>query len=700
MLLAGSLQASQAQDVRLENNAVLVTGPLQVRLAFTDQNNVVQDIPLQNLPPAAFNSLPVPLQQAKSSALLQGAASSFFDQLWSSNRGNVCGDIFAEITADINSSDNTAYNINCTTNERGALTATIQTSWQDEYGFTVTGRRLVLDYWIPYNDAVFTVTSPCTCSQSNAVCAADPQFTVVFDVHLLVKFQSNDPASIALPFTDAHFGSVDFDLIVTGDYGDAVHNATTQWGIDLAAGAAASLATGEPILGLADLIASTGQLLVQFGGIGVAAACNNHLGDDISARLSILSSGTAGSDAVSIGQQFGSLFQDLLAGYTAGFNHFDIVGDSKGDLIFRWTSPPGTKPQLFNVDAGNNGPPSLFPPMIGAEQTQVPAGGKLTVHGNYFAGAYTTHLRIGWNDTTPPGKPVKGEVDWRPVGGAIQHATTTQSMFEANGLQPGAKYQFRVGDCTPIACTPSSDWFSTATQTQGSDQVVLSLDSSATTIGNAILGGDGSFTTSVTIPQGTAPGQHTMYATVGAQGNSFPTGGGKFVRLEKPPLNAVSAHLFSARAPVTAPANAIARLPSPWLTTSPIIGKIVVVNPGGGQQAKLPIVVCGAGGCNPSIAEINPYTNTPYAAGGGIYVATERFTLEGEHFAPNGGVILYLDTPSGRVIGATNVGGSGTFQANFTMPNVTGKHTLVAVETSGGHAFQAKLAIVVDELPQ
>jgi len=127
LMWAGFAKPIQAQDIRLEGNPTLIRGPLQVRFAFTDQNGAQQDLTLQQLPTSTFNTLPASLQQAKSSVLLQGQAKSFFDQLWDTIRGNVCGEIMTQITADINTSDNSAYNVNCTTNAPGALAAMINT---------------------------------------------------------------------------------------------------------------------------------------------------------------------------------------------------------------------------------------------------------------------------------------------------------------------------------------------------------------------------------------------------------------------------------------------------------------------------------------------------------------------------------------------------------------------------------------------
>lgn len=700
--LFGCPRPGEAQDIRLENQPVLITGPLQVRLAFTDQNGAPQDIPLQQLPSTAFASLPQPLQQAKGSVLLQGQASTFFDQLWAKTQGQVCGEIFAEIVADVNTNSNMAYNVNCTTNPHGALTALIQTSWVDQYLNSVTGKRLVLDYWIPYNAAVFSVTSPCTCKQSNAVCAADPQFTLAFEVHLLATFTSNDVTLMSLPFTNSPAGTIDVDAVTAGDIGQAVAAATDQWGVSLAAGTAASAATLSPVGELADLLSSTGEFVAQLGGIGVAAVCNQHLRDSVSVDLSLLSSSTSNSDAAAVTQQFGSLFQDLMAGEPAGFTQFDIVGSADGSLIFRWTAPPGKKSVLFNVDANSSTTPTFFSPTIGTLQTEVAAGNHLTVEGNYFAGAYTTHLKIGWNDTVP-GQPRTANVDWEQQGGSVQHATSTQGFFEADGLKPGTAYQFRVSDCTPITCTPWSDWFSAATQAQGSDQVVLSLDGPAPVIGTATLAGDGTFTADVTIPQGAIPGQHTIYATVGSQGALFPIGG-KLVRitptlLSTTPVTRSLSAVGPARVPLTSRLSALTPV-LPVVIESPIVGKVVTVPAEGMQQAKTPVLVCAPTGCTPSIAEVNQFTNTPYSGGAGIYVSTFSFTLQGEDFAPNQGITLYLDGPTGQTVGAANVNSVGTFEAQFTMPNVSGQHELTAVQNANGHTLQAQLSIFVQAIAQ
>lgn len=537
------------------------------------------------------------------------------------------------------------------------------------------------------------------------MCAADPQFTLVFDVHIIATFTSNDPVSIALPFTDGHVGTVTMDLVVAGDQSDAVRNAVNSWGLELGTVAAGNALAGNEIIALGDLIKATGQLLAHLGGIGYAAACeaNQHLPDRVSANLSLLSSSTVGSAAIAVDQPFSALFQQLLSAFSVGFNRFDVVAGSDGSLIFRWTAPPGTKATLFSLDTQANAQPTLVPPMIGADQTQIVPGTKLTVHGYYFKGAYTTHLRIGWNDTVP-GQPKTANVDWQQQGGPIQHATTSQGSFEAVGLTPGTTYQFRVRDCTPITCTQMSDWFSTATQAQGSDQVVLSLDDSTHTIGNAILTGDGTFSASVTIPQGTVPGQHTVYAKVAGQSTATSNGG--FARAVNLPQGidsgrqpSSSAVPLATVAPISGGSSSSSSGAVPARTTT-IIGNVVEIAPGGGQQAKLPILVCSSGGCKPAIAPVDPYTNTPYSGGGGVFVATESFTLKGQDFAPHQGVTLYLDGPNGQTIGTTNVGADGSFLAKFTMSNSTGQHSLVAIQAVNGQMLQANYSVFVQQLPR
>ena len=700
-----------AKDVRLENNPVAILGPLQLRLAFTDQNGTAHDVPLQQLSPAALSSLPAQLQQAATSVLLDGkAASSQFDQLWASTSAAVCGEIVGTIGANVNTTGHSAYDIQCNANPKGLLTASVATEWQNEYGFRVNGRMLVLDYWIPDNDAEFWVTTDCTCHRGSNTpgCAEDPTFTLIFDVHLVLKFTSNGIlAPMSLPFTESHGSSVTMDDVLQGDYGNAVHNAVKQWGADLVAGETASLASGQPVIALADFVATTGKLLVDLSGIAVAMICEHPLRDTISSSLSELASGTAGSDSINLAQQFTGLFQNLLAGYSAGFSQFDIIADDRTNLILRWTAPPQSKPVLVNLDANVNKNPSLFAPTIGADRTQVPAGNQLTVRGNYFDGAYTTHLRIGWTDTPPPGQPETAKIDWGKAGGPTQHVEIlSKGSFEADGLTPGTTYRFQVSDCTPLACTPISDWFSAATQAQGSDAVVLYLDTPNQTIGSATLGGDGTFTESVTIPNNATPGPHVIYASTGGTG---PLGGGiKFMRpiqgVTAAPVSAGAGPKVSTRAntpsllvPVKVSSGGIV---SPTgLNTTPIIGKVIPIPIRGGQQAQVTIRVCGAGGCGASIAKINPDTNMPYP-GGGVFVQGSPFILRGEDFAPNQAVGLYLDTPNTQVIGTASVNGNGSFQSSFTMPYVSGSHALVAIEGTGKNAKQAKLPIFVQYAPQ
>src|SRR5262249_40989210 len=131
-----------------------------------------------------------------------------------------------------------------------------------------------------------------------------------------------------------------------------------------------------------------------------------------------------------------------------------------------------------------------------------------------------------------------------------------------------------------------------------------------------------------------------------------------------------------------------------------IVAKVATIIPGGGQQAKFPILVCGAGGCHPSIAQVDPFTNAPYPGGGGIFMARSEFALEGEDFAPSQTVTIYLDGPSGQKIGTAGVGSGGTFQAKLSIPNSPRQHTLVAVQVANGRTLEAKLAIFVQDVPR
>lgn len=652
-------------DNSLMNNQIVITGPLEVRFDYTDANGIAQDLTVQQLPQAVFVGLPAATQQVKNSPLLPGSA--YFDQIWSSARSGICGDAVAQVASSVTGSPNSAYNINCTTNPRGALLAVRQTGWADAGMNQVNGQRLLLDYWIPDNAVTFAVTSSCTCKQSNAVCAADPQFTAVFSVHLTVA-ATNLANTLALPLLAAPLNSITVDEVLAGDQSGPVLSATEQWGIALGTSVATGLASAGTISAVG-LVASTAKWLAQLSGIAVAGVCNDHLRDAVSSDLSLLNSATANSTTVGLGQQFTQLYQNLFPSENVGFSGFDIVAGSDGGLVLRLTQPPAAKPTLVNSTAATNAQPSLFRPTLAADQPQVKAGGAVNIHGNFFEGAYTTQLSIGWNSTVTGMQ--YSMLEWGPQNGQLTQAKTSTTSFEATNFSPGGAYQFLARDCNSITCSPWSDALVTSTQAPGSDAVIFRLDSlAAAPIGNAILGSNGTFLAEVTIPAGTPAGEHTLYATAG-----------EGAILHGPIVPAP--HVVLLASPGTPKLATIPSAPTtPTVTTT-------------GQQASMMITVCSASGCQPAIEVMDPSTGAAFPPGGRVSEGG-TFTLSGMDFPPGQAVTVAVDQAGGQEVGAATADSNGSFEAKLTMPNLpggAGSHTLVA---AAGAVAEASVRIFVD----
>ena len=506
-------------DTGLMNNPTAIRGPLEVRLAYTDQNGTAQDYPLQNVPSAVFNALPSGLQQVATSKIAQSQATpnSYFDQWWANNRQNVCDDVSGQVQQFINNNQNRAYNLNCSTSAQGILSANIENQWYDEAsGTQQVGQRLVLDYYVPLNNVVFTVTSPSTCQSGGllGVCPQDPQFTAIFDVHIRVISTSPDPTTLRLPLIDSWAGQVTVVNVVAGDFGKAVFDASVSFAGDELSGGAF-----DPV--------SAAKFLVQLGeiyaaGFGNGQIPNNGLGslaDVISGDLTYIGSSTAGNGARQASSDFANLYAGLAGGYPVGFRQFDISVGSDDSLVFRLTYPAPPAPAVYNAVTILNNSNSFANASIKVNPSQATAGQQVTVTGSGFQGTYTTRAEIGWTRTVigPP----TTEISWTSAAQSGQ-ASTSQTDFEIS-TTPNTRYRFSVHECDPITCSPWAQ-FTLTTQAAGSDQVTLWLDASSAPSGlagllttpqpNAVgtIMPDGTFSANLTIPPGTAPGKHTITA--------------------------------------------------------------------------------------------------------------------------------------------------------------------------------------------
>ena len=94
-----------------------IAGPLRLNLGFTDQTGTPRVAVASSLQPEQLDGLPTGLAQAKSSELFQ---TGHFDALWSAMKAGVCSDVQQSIQKLVNTSPNTAYDIQpCVMNPKG-----------------------------------------------------------------------------------------------------------------------------------------------------------------------------------------------------------------------------------------------------------------------------------------------------------------------------------------------------------------------------------------------------------------------------------------------------------------------------------------------------------------------------------------------------------------------------------------------------
>lgn len=618
------------------SHQVMTTGPLQVRLNYTDKNGQPQNSDIMQLPSAALAGLPGSLQKLRSLPLLGSPnGGNYFDGVWAKIRGQVCADVKALIATQENFSPNTAYNIRCNTNPRGVLETTFQTNWENDQFQFVNGRRMVYVYYVPLNSAVFYMTTPTTCHAGGncGIQPVDPQFTVTFDVSINVTATSAGQTAFILPVTNTESASVTPQSVDGGDITQGLVTATEKWAEKLPIEAAAIIAS-DGTIGLSALATSTTKLLADAIATVTGILVDQHLRDSVSAHLN-LGSAAAGTAALNASSQFDQLFQGLYTSQLEGMQNFGIGAGSDGSFEFAFTYPTPAKPVVTNTIAASNGG-KLFAPTISPQQSsEVPPGGQLALDAQYFSPSYSTFLQIGWTKTVQ-GAPTS-QLTWGPQGQGLQSLSLPGLGYTAKALQPNTAYQFEVQECDGLSCSPWSDSLITRTEASGSNTVTFWLDNnSSAPIGTAQLAAGGAeFTATVTIPSSTSSGLHTVNASVPGQ--------------------------------------------NPTSTT---------------------ITVCQTTGCSPTLGVVNDMSGNgalyppspPARVEVGNYV-----TLRGGNFDAGQSVTIYVDSSSGPQAGTAVVGSDGTFQTTFTMPMVIGgDHNLVAIEAggSGFHFYMAKRATV------
>jgi hypothetical protein len=430
------------------NDFTDITGSLlSVTIRFPDPNQNSVEVPI-----------PVSMLPPQAQQLLATPLSAQFQTFWSvtkDNNGQTQRDR-AVATAQQNISTQvhantgqTAYNIAVNFPASGSL-------------FAAASGDLTLEYRLPGEVITFNVTTPTIFGSY-----ADPAYKLTFDATLVV-----DSPIPAMPCTFAPVASLVIENAnISGD--NFVANV-----IDFVANAANFFQGQPPIFQAAE------------GNIDGANPA---------------SIGT-------LGGTFAQLAAACVTAQAAGFVQFQVfVDQANAILVFRLIHPLDDPPMFQDQTF-----PSLFHPLIGVSQTQIKAGDPLGVTGSEFTAPSTVTLVLVWNDTTS-GTIVRSEIEYGPQGGPFVTVSKARQPFDSgnnyqfNNLAPNQNYQFRVRDWDQTTSTPWSMWKNVATAGSNADQVLLWLDNDfGNPLGTATVAADGTFSTTVTIPSATAPGQHLL----------------------------------------------------------------------------------------------------------------------------------------------------------------------------------------------
>jgi hypothetical protein len=131
----------------------------------------------------------------------------------------------------------------------------------------------------------------------------------------------------------------------------------------------------------------------------------------------------------------------------------------------------------------------------------------------------------------------------------------------------------------------------------------------------------------------------------------------------------------------------------------------------GTEQAEMPINICPATGCNPTLTVL--YDGVAVAPGWRIE-AGFPIDFYGTSFTAGRTVTLTVDSAGGTRIGSATVGSNQSFNQTFTMPSVSpGTHNIVATETVATETvaienvvseipitISATFSVYVDSIPQ
>lgn len=432
------------------NDFTDITGStLEVTIRFPDPNQNFIEIPI---PPSM---LPPQAQQ-----LLATPLSNQFQTFWSvtkdsngqTQRDRAIAQTQSQVSTSVHTNTGqTAYNIAVNFPTSGRLFA------------AVTG-DLTLEYRLPGEVVTFSVTTPTIFGSY-----ADPAFKLTFDTALDI----NSPIP-AMPCTFSPLASL------------IIENANI---------------TGDNFIGNAAEF--VGNLINFFQG-----------------QPPIFQSAEGSIDGVnptstgSFASTFGLLATACVQAQSAGFIQFQVFVDQANSalafrLIHPLDDPPVFQDQTF---------PSFNHPIIGVSQDQIKAGDPLGVTGSEFTPPNTTSLVLIWSDTIS-GNIVKSEIEWGLQGGPFVTTSIPRQPFDSgnnyqfNNLAPNQNYQFHVRDWDQTTSTPWSAWKVVQTSGATADQAMLWLDNDfGNPLGTTTVAADGTFSTTVVIPNTTTPGLHSLNA--------------------------------------------------------------------------------------------------------------------------------------------------------------------------------------------
>jgi len=457
------------------NPVVDITGAvLGVLLNFESKGAAApQDFPISSF--QSLLSLPQSLL-----VLLQTPLNQIFDQIWSQNtdangktmRDRTSASIISQISSGVPKLGDgySAYNIGVTLPTTGLLRSIVLTGGLNSPGLN---QLIFLSYELFGIAASFTSTAPWSAGPF-----MDPSYNITFDIELLI--------GIGLPFSPG-------PLTVTTSA--TIENATIS-GSNVSADIADALKT-----------------------------VINFLSDqptDIFQAVEGQIDASGSNVAVDLGQLSKLLIQFSAVWQTArsfGFTQLGVFIDGNArTLNIRLTHPVDPAPTAVNAATPTY--PSLFRPLLRPSFTRVQVGGSLTVTGTNFPIAQANALYIGWNDTTS-GTVIESDIMWGPAGASMQTVTKTRNgndggnTFVATNLISNTTYVFAVRDQDQLTETPFTQPPLSVT-TQATDLLDLLLEYGGTqwVVGTATLTASGSFSATIFIPPGVAPGNYTLAAVL------------------------------------------------------------------------------------------------------------------------------------------------------------------------------------------